>query len=90
MSPVRCSIRSSGSCDLYASRPQTCRLFGPPVATPEGYGVCELCFHHATEEEIANAAIAAPSSEISDALDLAAMAAGEPAGSTIIAFVLKS
>jgi Fe-S-cluster containining protein len=79
-----------GRCELYASRPQTCRLFGPPVETPEGYGVCELCFHHATEEEIADAAIAAPSAEISAALDLAAMAAGEPAGPTIVAFVLKS
>jgi Fe-S-cluster containining protein len=79
-----------GSCDLYASRPQTCRLFGPPVATPEGYGVCELCFHHATGQEIADAAIAAPSAEISAALDLTAVAAGEPAGSTIVAFVLKS
>jgi Fe-S-cluster containining protein len=79
-----------GSCDLYASRPQTCRVFGPPIETAEGYGVCELCFHHATEREIADAAIAAPSAEISAALDLTAMAAGEPAGSTIIAFVLKS
>ena len=79
-----------GCCELYASRPQTCRLFGPPVETPEGYGVCELCFHHATGAEIAEAAIVAPSAEISGALDLTAMAAGEPAGLTIVAFVLKS
>lgn len=78
-----------GRCDLYASRPQTCRLFGPPVATPEGYGICELCFHHATDPEIAEAAITAPAAEPSIALDHAAMAAGEPNGSTIIAFVLK-
>jgi Fe-S-cluster containining protein len=78
-----------GTCDLYASRPQTCRLFGPPVATPEGYGICDLCFHHASEQEIADAAIAAPSAELSTALDCAAMAAGEPLGSTIIAFVVK-
>jgi Fe-S-cluster containining protein len=79
-----------GSCDLYASRPQTCRLFGPPIATPEGYGVCELCFHHATDQEVADAAIAAPSAELSTAHDRTATAAGEPSGSTIIAFVLKS
>jgi Fe-S-cluster containining protein len=79
-----------GSCDLYASRPQTCRLFGPPVETPEGYGTCALCFHHATDLEIAKAAIAAPSLELSTALDHAAVAAGEPSGSTVIAFVLKS
>jgi Fe-S-cluster containining protein len=33
-----------GTCDLYGSRPQTCRVFGPPIATGEGYGICELCF----------------------------------------------
>lgn len=79
-----------GSCDLYASRPQTCRLFGPPVATPEGYGICELCFHHATDPEIAEAAITAPAPELSSALDHAAVTAGEPSGPTVIAFVLKS
>jgi Fe-S-cluster containining protein len=79
-----------GSCDLYASRPQTCRLFGPPVAMPEGYGICELCFHHATDLEIAEAAITAPAVEQSTALDHTAVAAGEPSGSTVIAFVLKS
>ena len=66
----------------------TCRLFGPPVATPEGYGICELCFHHATELEIAEAAIAAPAAELSTVLD-DAVAAGEPSGSTVIAFILK-
>lgn len=81
---------ASGSCDLYASRPQTCRVFGPPVATPEGYGICELCFHQATDVEIAKAAITAPSSELSTALDQAATAAGEPSGPTVIAFVLKN
>jgi Fe-S-cluster containining protein len=80
---------ASGSCDLYASRPQTCRVFGPPVATPEGYGICELCFQQATDVEIAEAAIIAPSPELSTALDHAAMAAGERSASTVIAFVLK-
>ena len=43
----------TGACDLYASRPMTCRVFGPPVRSEEGLGVCELCYHGATEEEIA-------------------------------------
>ncbi|HLJ28482.1 MAG TPA: YkgJ family cysteine cluster protein [Candidatus Angelobacter sp.] len=45
----------TGGCDLYASRPLTCRVFGPPVRSgPEnGLGVCELCFHGASPEEIA-------------------------------------
>ena len=28
-------------------------VFGPPVRSEEGLGVCELCYHGATEEEIA-------------------------------------
>jgi Fe-S-cluster containining protein len=42
------------TCELYESRPLTCRLFGPPVRGASGaIGVCELCFHGASEEEIA-------------------------------------
>ena len=43
----------SGTCDLYSSRPMTCRVFGPPVRSSDGLGVCELCYHGATAEEIA-------------------------------------
>ena len=43
----------TGLCDLYLSRPMTCRVFGPPVRSEQGLGVCELCYHGATEEEIA-------------------------------------
>lgn len=52
-----CSVLDpgTGTCDLYESRPLTCRVFGPPVRSgPEdGLGVCELCYHGATPEEIA-------------------------------------
>jgi Fe-S-cluster containining protein len=42
------------TCELYQSRPLTCRLFGPPVRGASGaIGICELCFHGASEEEIA-------------------------------------
>ncbi|HLJ86831.1 MAG TPA: YkgJ family cysteine cluster protein [Candidatus Angelobacter sp.] len=46
---------ATGTCDLYAARPMTCRTFGPPVRSgPENaLGVCELCFQGATDEEIA-------------------------------------
>ncbi len=44
---------ASGLCDLYTSRPITCRAFGPPVRSEDGLGVCELCFHGATDEQIA-------------------------------------
>jgi Fe-S-cluster containining protein len=43
----------TGLCDLYLSRPMTCRVFGPPVRSEQGLGVCELCYHGATEEQIA-------------------------------------
>jgi Fe-S-cluster containining protein len=78
-----------GMCALYASRPQTCRVFGPPIATADGYGVCELCFQAATPQEIAGAAMPPPSDERSGALDEAALMAGGAPGATIVAFVLK-
>jgi len=43
----------TGNCELYESRPMTCRVFGPPVQSEEGLSVCELCFQGASEEEIA-------------------------------------
>lgn len=46
---------NTGLCDLYAARPTTCRVFGPPVKFGEegALGVCELCFHGASDDEIA-------------------------------------
>ncbi|MGA8090589.1 MAG: YkgJ family cysteine cluster protein [Terracidiphilus sp.] len=45
----------TGLCDVYAWRPMTCRVFGPPVRMGAGdaLGCCELCFVGASEEEIA-------------------------------------
>jgi Fe-S-cluster containining protein len=79
-----------GTCDLYAARPQTCRLFGPPIAVDGGFGVCDLCFQQATQQEIAEAAISAPPPELSTALDHVATLADAPSGLTIIAFMLKA
>jgi Fe-S-cluster containining protein len=46
---------TTGMCDLYAARPMTCRTFGPPVRSGAegGLGVCELCYHGASDEQIA-------------------------------------
>jgi Fe-S-cluster containining protein len=44
---------ATGLCELYEARPMTCRVFGPPVRTADGLGVCELCFQGATDKEIA-------------------------------------
>jgi Fe-S-cluster containining protein len=43
----------TGNCELYESRPMTCRVFGPPVRSEDGLGVCELCFQGASDAEIA-------------------------------------
>ena len=45
---------TTGTCNLYEHRPILCRTFGPPMRTPEdNLGTCELCFIHASTEEIA-------------------------------------
>lgn len=49
---------ATGLCDLYESRPITCRTFGPAVVIPNGgISTCELCFRGATDEQIAAAAV---------------------------------
>lgn len=42
----------TGRCELYAGRPLTCRVFGPPVRNQSGIGMCELCYVGAGEAEI--------------------------------------
>jgi Fe-S-cluster containining protein len=45
---------TTGTCDLYEHRPILCRTFGPPMRTEENnLATCELCFIHATTDEIA-------------------------------------
>ena len=46
---------ATGRCDVYAWRPMTCRVFGPPVRMGDGeaLGHCELCFQGATAAEVA-------------------------------------
>ena len=43
---------TTGTCDLYAHRPMTCRVFGPPIRSDDGLGICELCFQDASQAEI--------------------------------------
>lgn len=80
----------TGTCDLYAYRPMTCRTFGPPVRSgPEGgLGVCELCYHGARDDEIAACEMVPDPDDLESKL-LAALeqSAGER-GSTIVAFCL--
>jgi Fe-S-cluster containining protein len=48
---------TTGTCDLYESRPLTCRTFGPAIRSGGAVGVCELCFPGANEDEIAACAV---------------------------------
>ncbi|HEY1731928.1 MAG TPA: YkgJ family cysteine cluster protein [Terriglobales bacterium] len=79
----------TGGCDLYASRPMTCRVFGPPVRSEEGLGVCELCYHGATEEEIAACEMPVDPDGLEAKL-LEELGRSEPGGQTIVAFALTS
>jgi len=80
----------TGNCELYESRPMTCRVFGPPVRAEEGLGVCELCFKGASAEEIASCEmIADPDDLESDILAELEKNTGRR-GDTIIAFCLVS
>ncbi len=81
----------SGLCDLYTSRPMTCRIFGPPVRSGEegGLGVCELCYHGATDEQIASCEME-PDPENIEAKVLADLEQRTSlGGSTIVAFCVR-
>jgi Fe-S-cluster containining protein len=79
---------ATGTCDLYASRPITCRAFGPPVRSEDGLGVCELCFQGATEQDIAACEMELDPDDLESALLKGFEKAGNPGGNTIIAFAL--
>ncbi len=79
--------QASGLCDLYAYRPITCRAFGPPVRSENGLGVCELCFHGATDEQIAACEMEVDPEDLESAL-LKELEANGRTGRTIIAFAL--
>jgi Fe-S-cluster containining protein len=67
----------TGTCDLYATRPITCRAFGPPVRCgDEGVGVCELCYEGATDEQIAACEVEIDPDNLEGAL-LASLESGE-------------
>lgn len=79
---------ATGRCDVYAWRPMTCRVFGPPIRATgedgsEGLGHCELCFVAATPEQVAACEMPVPSELESELLgELGANA------ETVVAFAL--
>ena len=50
---------ATGLCGVYLFRPMTCRVFGPPVRVEtaenksRALALCELCFHGASQAEVA-------------------------------------
>jgi len=76
----------TGLCDLYGARPMTCRTFGPPVRSDGGLGVCELCYHGATDEEIAGCEMVADPEDLEAALVRKLEKTRGPRGQTIVAF----
>jgi len=81
----------SGTCDLYAHRPILCRTFGPPMRTPEdNLGTCELCFIHASTEEIAAAELDPAIPEIEERSNQAFNASNNTHGETLVAFALRN
>ena len=80
---------STGLCDLYESRPITCRTFGPPVRSEDGLGVCDLCYHGASDEEIAACEMEVDPDELEGKLLKSVEARTGAQGQTIIAFALR-
>jgi Fe-S-cluster containining protein len=84
---------ATGRCDVYAWRPMTCRVFGPPIraANPngseggdtEGLGHCELCFIGATPDQVAAREMPVPHELEAELLDQM-----ESSTDTVVAFAL--
>jgi Fe-S-cluster containining protein len=75
----------TGRCELYAGRPLTCRIFGPPVQNENGIGVCELCYVGASEADVMGGEMILPHHALEEELGTE-IAHGE----TIIAWALVS
>jgi Fe-S-cluster containining protein len=80
----------TGLCELYESRPITCRVFGPPVRSEDGLGVCELCFQGASDEEIAACEMNPDPDDLESSLVDELEKATGTRGRTIVAFCLAS
>jgi Fe-S-cluster containining protein len=81
---------NTGTCDLYEHRPILCRTFGPPMRTAENnLATCELCFTHATTEEIAACELDPTIPAQEEASNSAFNAAHNLHGQTLVAYALR-
>ena len=78
----------TGNCELYESRPMTCRVFGPPIRSEDGLGVCELCFQGATDAQIAACEMKPDPDDLETKLLKKLEKSTGVSGDTIIAFCL--
>jgi Fe-S-cluster containining protein len=79
-----------GTCDLYAARPILCRTFGPPMRTEENnLATCELCYIHASTDEIAACELDPAFPAIEEQSNAAYDAATGRHGQTLIAYALR-
>jgi Fe-S-cluster containining protein len=82
---------ATGTCDLYSARPILCRTFGPPARTEDGnLATCELCYTHATTEEIAGCELDPAIPVLEAAANEAFNAAHRVHGETLIAYALRT
>lgn len=79
----------TGLCELYDARPMTCRTFGPPGRSEDGLGVCELCYHGATDDEIAACEMVVDPDDLEAKLLAEVEKTRGPQGRTIVAFCVK-
>jgi Fe-S-cluster containining protein len=79
----------TGLCDLYDARPMTCRTFGPPVRSGDGLGVCELCFHGASDEQIADCEMVVDADDLEATLLQKVEKTRGPRGRTVVAYAVK-
>jgi len=80
----------TANCELYESRPMTCRVFGPPVRSEGSLGACELCYQGASDEEIAACEMKPDPNDLEVELLKKLEASTGTRGDTIIAFCLAS
>jgi Fe-S-cluster containining protein len=84
---------NSGLCELYEYRPMTCRVFGPPVRSAEhdeeGLATCELCYHGATDEQIAACEMVPDPDDLESKLLQEMQGPGIANPETIVAFCLR-
>jgi Fe-S-cluster containining protein len=82
----------TGHCDVYPWRPMTCRVFGPPVRMDAGeeqaLGHCELCFHGASEAQVAACEMPVPQQLEAEILKTMETDDICQVGETLVAFAL--